>query len=304
VVVNDADAPLLLDVRADLGEGPMWHAERGLVTWVEIFDGRVNSLDLTGTPGPSYTIGRRVGAAVPAAGGALLLATDDGFALLDEAGDCRPISAVEADRPDTFMNDGKCDPRGRFWAGTVGVDPDTGLASKEGGTLYRLDPDGVVHPMLAGISLSNGMDWSPDGRTFYYIDSRSGHVDAHPYDTHTGEIGPGRPLVEIEPELGLADGMCVDADGCLWIALWGAGEVRRYSPGGALDLLVDLPLSQATSCAFAGPMLDTLVITSARRGISETDLEDQPHAGSIFCIRTGHSGLQPHLWTGTPADGR
>jgi sugar lactone lactonase YvrE len=287
---------LLVDVRCDLGEGPMWHPERAVVTWVEIYEGRVNSVGIDGTPGTPVEVGRRVGAAVPAEGGGLLLATDEGFATLSAAGDYTLVAAVEAGRDDTFMNDGKCDPAGRFWAGTVAVDPETQLAVDGGGSLYVLSPDGSVDTALTGVSLSNGMDWSPDGRVFYYIDSRTGRVDEYRYDLSTGEIGEPRGVVAIDPELGFADGMCVDADGYLWIAIWGCGQVRRYSPGGELDLAIDFPVSQVTSCAFAGPDLDVLVVTSARRHLDEARARDEPRAGSVFCLRTGHRGLPPTLW--------
>ncbi len=289
---------LLLDARADLGEGPMWHPERGVVTWVEIYEGRVNVLELDGTPGPSLDVGRRVGAAVPARGGGLLLATDEGFATLSADGDYELIAAVEADRDESFMNDGKCDSEGRFWAGTVGVNSETQLAIDNGGSLYCLATDGAVRTVLTGVSLSNGMDWSPDGRTFYFIDSWTGRVDAYPFDASTGDLGTARTVLEISSDLGFADGMCVDADGYLWIAIWGVGQVRRYSPAGELDLTVDFPISQVTSCAFAGPDLDLLVITSARRHLSDAQATEEPHAGSVFCLRPGHRGLAPNLWTG------
>lgn len=287
---------LLLDARSDLGEGPMWHPERGIVTWVEIYEGRVNVLSLDGTPGSPIEVGRRVGAAVPAEGGGLLLATDEGFAMLGADGDYELVAAVEADRDDTFMNDGKCDPAGRFWAGTVAVNPETQLAVEGGGSLYCLSPDGSVRTALTAVSLSNGMDWSPDGRTFYFIDSLTGRVDAYPYDVATGELGEPRTAVTIDKELGFADGMCVDADGHLWLAIWGVGQVRRYSPEGELDLAVDFPISQVTSCAFVGPELDLLLVTSARRHLSDVQVQEEPHAGSVFCLRPGHVGLPPTLW--------
>jgi sugar lactone lactonase YvrE len=264
------------------------------VSWVETFDGRVNWLGLDGTAGETVDIGRRVGAAVPAAAGGLVLATDEGFASLDADGTYSPIAAVEPAGDDWFMNDGKCDARGRFWAGTVGIRAD-GLAADGAGALYRLEPDGEPKRVLDGVSLSNGMDWSPDGRTFYFVDSRSPGIDAFDFDPSSGALSNRRRVVELGfgIEVGFADGMCVDTDGGLWTAIWGTGEVRRYSPAGELDRTIRLPVTQPTSCVFAGDSLDVLVITSARRGLPAETLAREPHAGSVFCCRPGATGFPP-----------
>ena len=222
------------------------------MSWVEIFDGRVNWLELDGSAGESVEVGRRVGAAVPATDGTLVLATDQGFAHLDHDGEYRLLAAVEEDGHDWFMNDGKCDALGRLWAGTVGVN-EQGLAAGTG-ALHCLETDGQVRRVLDGVSLSNGMDWSPDGRTFYYVDSFAGGIDAFDFDLSSGALANRRRIVELgfPPEVGFVDGMCVDTDGGLWATVWGTGEVRRYSPAGELDRTVRLPVTQPTSCVFAG----------------------------------------------------
>jgi sugar lactone lactonase YvrE len=275
-----------------LGEGPIWHADRRALTWVEIYEGRVNWLSLDGSAGESLEVGRRVGSAVPAAEGGLALATDEGFAHVSDEGEYTLVAAVEADREDSFMNDGKCDARGRFWAGTVGVN-ERGLAAPGAGSLYCLETDGQVRRVLERVSLSNGMDWSPDGRTFYFIDSLAGGIDSFAFDLQSGVLTNRRRVVDLglSPDVGFADGMCLDADGGLWTAIWGTGEVRRYSSAGELDRTLTLPVTQPTSCVFAGEALDVLVITSARRGLSPEELERQPHAGSVFCCRPGSTGL-------------
>jgi sugar lactone lactonase YvrE len=254
----------------------------------------VNWLGLDGSAGKSVEVGRRVGAAVPAADGALALATDEGFARIDGEGEYSLVAAVEADQ-DSFLNDGKCDALGRFWAGTVGVN-ERGLAADGAGSLYCLETDGRVRRVLEGVSLSNGMDWSPDGGTFYYVDSRTGGIDAFAFDLSSGALAGRRRVVELGfgAEVGFADGMCVDTDGGLWTAIWGLGEVRRYSPAGEPDRTIRLPVSQPTSCVFAGDALDVLVITTARRGLPAEKLERQPHAGSVFCCRPGPTGLPPN----------
>jgi sugar lactone lactonase YvrE len=286
---------VLLDARSDLGEGPIWHPERGELSWVEIYEHRLNRLRLDGSAGPSVDVGRRVGAAVPGASGALAVATDEGFGRVDGDGSFELVAPVVEDVDDFFLNDGRCDARGRFWAGTIGVGAD-GLAARGRASLFCLEADRSVRRVLAGVSLSNGLDWSPDGGTLYYIDSLEGGIDAFDFDLDAGEISGRRRVVTLDtpPQIAFADGMCVDQDGCIWTAVWGAGEVRRYTPDGTLDAVVRVPATQPTSCVFAGDDLDVLVITSARRGLPEETLRDEPHAGSVFCCRPGAGGFPPH----------
>jgi sugar lactone lactonase YvrE len=224
-----------------------------------------------------------------------MLATDEGFARLGPGGEYELVAAVEEQVGDWFLNDGKCDAAGRFWAGTVGVRAD-GLAADSAGSLYYLAPDAAVVRALTGVSLSNGMDWSPDGRTFYYVDSRLGGIDAFLFDAETGALGERRRIVELEhpPSRAFIDGICTDTDGSIWAAIWGTGEVRRYTPAGRLDATIPVPVTQPTSCVFAGDELDALVITTARRGLGDAQLEREPHAGSVFCCRPGAKGLPPN----------
>jgi len=278
---------LLFDARVELAEGPLWDGTT--LTWVDLLGGVVHRLSLDGVPGPSLEVGRRVGCAVPCADGGLMLATETGFAREHEL-----VAPVHTDAPDAFMNDGRCDALGRLWAGTIAVDAHGGPVTG-GGTLYRLDPDLTVTPVRSGVTLSNGMDWSPDGRTFYYVDSASGGIDAYDFDLEAGALGPPRRAVEIDPGSGFADGMCVDADGALWTAVWGTGEVRRYTPDGALDRAIGLPVSQPTSCAFAG---DVLVITTAWHRLSAQERARQPLAGGLFACSPGVCGRPEHRFGG------
>jgi sugar lactone lactonase YvrE len=246
----------------------------------------VHSLDVGSRETETVEVGQPVGAVAVRESGGLVLAVRDGFALLDR-GEAEPrmIAALELDEPRTRMNDGKCDAAGRFWAGTMDEEERESL-----GSLYRLDADGTVSRMLDGLVISNGLGWSRDGRTMYHVDSPTRRVDAFDFDLASGAIANRRTVVELEPGAGDPDGMTVDADGFLWVALWGGSAVRRYSPGGRLDAVVEVPASQVTSCTFGGPDLDDLFVTTARRGLAPGELASEPAAGGIFRARPGVTG--------------
>ena len=227
-------------------------------------------------------VGQPVGCAVPRAGGGLALALRDGFALLSADGG-RPqlVAPVEQQRSDTRMNDGGCDSRGRFWAGTMSLVGDTRAA-----WLYRLDADLTVTRVLPGLSISNGLGWSPDDQLMYHVDTPRMRIDVYEFDAVSGALGGRRAAIAVAPEEGRPDGLAVDAEGGIWVALWGGAAVQRYSPEGQPDARIELPVSQVTSCCFGDPDLGTLYITSASRGA-----EHEPLAGSLFCCRPGVLGL-------------
>lgn len=285
---------LVLDARAELGEGPVWDARSARLIWVDIMRGRVHRFDPATGRDEMREVGEPVGAAVPAADGSLMLATMSGFARLDfDAGGVAPIAQVEADRPDTRMNDGACDPAGRFWAGTMAFEHRT---RRGAGALYRLDPDGRATAMLRDVTLSNGIDWSPDGRLMYYVDSGTQRVDAFDFDVARGTLSNRRPLVRIAAETGVPDGLTVDAEGFLWLAVWGGAAVHRYSPHGVLDRVVRMPVTQPTKCWFGGQDLADLFITSAWIDLSAEEQAAQPLAGGLFRVRPGVRGKPATLF--------
>ena len=264
-----------------LGEGPVWDPVRGELVWVDIECGVVHRWR-PGEADVSLDLGQPVGCAVPRAGGGLALALRDGFALLPPDGRrARLVAPVEQQRSDTRMNDGACDSRGRFWAGTMSLGGDTRTAG-----LYRLDPDLTVTRLLPGLSISNGLGWSPDDRLMYHVDTPRGRIDVYEFDAVSGAIGGRRAAIAVAADQGRPDGLAVDAEGGIWVALWGGGTVQRYSPEGQPDLRIELPASQVTSCCFGDSDLATLYITSAARGVSH-----EPLAGSLFCCRPGVHGL-------------
>ncbi len=269
---------------ADHGEGPTWDAARAELLWVDISAGLVRRATRDGdtlTDAGSLRAGDTVGAVVPAAAGGWLAAAGGGFTHLAEDGTARVLLELAGEGGTeagggTRMNDAKCDRAGRFYAGTMAFDERSGA-----GTLYRLDTDGTVTTVLDGLTVSNGLGWSPDDRTVYFADSGPAVVHAFDHDPATGAWTNGRVLLETGGDDGVADGLTVDDEGCLWTAMWGGAQVRRWSPDGDLLAVVEVGVAHTSSCAFAG---DLLVVSTARSD------EDEPGAGRLFTVRPGVSG--------------
>jgi sugar lactone lactonase YvrE len=281
-----ADAELVLDARAELGEGIVWDAAAARLVWVDIMRGRVHRFDPASGLTEVRDIGQPVGAAVPATDGSLVVATPEGFARLDfESSALTPLAAVEADVPGNRMNDGACDPAGRFWAGTMAIDERPGA-----GSLYRLDPDGRVTRIIANVTISNGLAWSADARRMFYVDSPTQRIDVFDFDLATGAISNRQPFASIEGEDGTPDGLTIDVDDGVWVALWGGGRLHRYGRDGVLDRVVRLPVTYPTRCAFGGLELDELFVTSAWMPMTADERAAQPHAGGIYRLRPGIRG--------------
>ncbi len=269
---------------ADHGEGPTWDAARRELLWVDISAGLVRRATLDGdtlTDAGSMHAGDTVGVVVPATAGGWVAAAGGGLTSLAGDGTARVLvdlpgeGGSEADGGTRF-NDGKCDRAGRFYAGTMAFDQRPGA-----GTLYRFGTDGTVTTVLDGLTVSNGLGWSPDGRTVYLADSGPGVVHAFAYDPDSGAFSDGRVLLETGGPDGVADGLTVDDEGCLWTAMWGGAQVRRWSPEGELLAVVETGVANTSSCAFAG---DLLVISTAHGE------DGEPDAGRLFTVRPGVSG--------------
>ena len=266
-----------------LSEGPRWDAERGELLWVDIVGSQLHRarLDADGLleTVASMQFDRFVGAVAPAVDGGYVLAAGTGFLFVDESGEVRELAQPEAGRGDVRMNDGACDPQGRFWAGTMAHDEAPGA-----GVLYRLELDGTCTTVLPGLTISNGIGWSPDGTVMYLSDSGTASIDRFDFDGVSGEIRGRRTIAQVT-ELGVApDGLTVDEDGEIWVALWGGAALRCYSPEGSLLATLPVPVDRPTSCAFGGPDRATLFITTARHGLDETALARQPDAGRVFRV--------------------
>ena len=236
-------------------------------------------------------VGQPVGAVAPTLDRDLVaVAVRDGFGVLHlPTSGFRLVASVEEAQPQNRMNDGKCDTHGRFWAGTQSLDHSLSQAG-----LYRLELDGSVTCVVEGVSVSNGIGWSPEDHTMYYVDTMTGGLDAFAFEPETGDVRGRRRLVDIPPAEGLPDGLAVDAEGCIWLALWGGSSIRRFDPSGRQILSIPMPVRYPTSCAFGGAGLDTLFVTSARR------LPEEALGGSLFAIRPGATGLAPQVYRGSP----
>lgn len=278
----------------DLCEGPCWDEQTATLVWVDILAGTVQVGD-PGTGGwTTHRLGMPVGAVAPRRAGGWVAAVEEGFVLLDDGWQpSGPVLPAPGQPEGTRFNDGGADPQGRFWAGTLSYDGTPGR-----GALYRLDSDGSVHPVLDGVSNSNGIAWTPDGAVAYYVDTGRGTLDRLRLDPATGTVTDRTTLVRVTEGEGLPDGLTVDAEGYLWLALWGGASVRRYSPSGSLDRVVELPVELVTSVAFGGERLDELFVTTAREGLSASQLRTQPLAGSVFRHRPGVRGLPSARFAG------
>ena len=282
---------LVFDAKAMLGEGAIWHAQKQVLYWVDILGHRFWRFDPATGKQEAFEVGQFVGTIVPRRKGGVLLALHHGLAAYDlDAKKLTMLCDPEAGNPEVRFNDGKCDPAGRFWAGTMPLE-------KRGpfGNLFCLFPDLHCDRMLTDVWCSNGIVWSLDAKTMYYIDTPRGTVDAFDYNLETGAISNRRVAITIPADTGHPDGSTLDADGMLWVAHWGGARVTRWNPRtGKLLATVNVPAKQVTSCVFGGPKLDRLYITTARRGVEMTD----PLAGGLFCVDVGVKGLEAFEFAG------
>ncbi|MEV5596768.1 SMP-30/gluconolactonase/LRE family protein [Streptomyces sp. NPDC052496] len=267
-----------LAVRAHFAECPTWDAADGSLLWVDMNDGEVHRYRPSDGGDTVTVVGQPVAAALPRAGGGLVLSLRDGVAVAAPDGSRRWLT--EWSQEGVRGNDAGIDDRGRLWVGTIAGETSPGW-------LARIDADGTAHTAATGIQLSNGITWSPDATRMYYVDTRTRRIDVFDYDLDTGKAANRRPFTDITDTEGLPDGMCTDTAGGVWVALFRGGAVRRYTPDGRLDREITLPASLTTSCGFGGPDLTDLYVTSARRDLGDVE----PEAGNLFVVSGVAQGL-------------
>ena len=291
-MVTALEAACVLECRCDLGEGPLWNPLTERLDFVDITAARLYSFEPRSGAQTVLDVGQHIGSFAPRRDGGYVVAVKDGFGLIEPEGSVvEMVAPVTADRADVRMNDGACDPQGRFWAGSMSYQ-----LTPAHGALWRLDPDGSAHTMVEDVTISNGIDWTDDRRTMYFIDSMAYGVDAFDYDAGSGAIGERRRVIDVGDEhadtLTVPDGMTLDAEGALWVAVHGAGEVRRYAPDGTLLRVVTVPVRSVTSIAFGGHNLEELFITCASGGSGRSV------AGGIFHCVPGVRGRPATLFAG------
>jgi sugar lactone lactonase YvrE len=300
-MVTDLIAELVFDARARLGEGPVWDAQGGVLWWVDIEGRRIHRYDPVSRQDRALATPSEVGAVALRSSGGLAVALADGIwtlnpapgdAVLEPGPDAWRSIAPFVGAPDVRCNDAKCDPVGRLIVGTMAVD------ERPVGGLFSVERNGGVRQLLDGLAIANGLAWSRDGRTFYFIDSPTRQVGAWDYDLGTGAIARQRVHLSFDDGLAMPDGMTIDAEGGLWIAFWDGWEVRRYAPNGTLDVVVRVPAAQVTSCTFGGPDLADLYITTAANGFDSGLRAAQPGAGGLFRVRPGIGGVPPDRFAG------
>jgi len=283
----------VLAIRAGLGESPVWDGREGALYWIDGRKPSINRFDSMTNRNRAFTTPEPVHAIALTQSYRLFCAFEASLGFYDlKTGAiervARPISGI-----DDNLNDGACDRAGRFWVGSKARDWVTRV-----GALFRCDPDGTLHRLDEGFQLSNGLGWSPDNRTMYFIDSAPREIYAYDFDLASGAIRDRRTLVRIAEEHGLPDGMTVDAEGFLWVAQWSGGRVVRYDPEGTISRVIEMPVRRPTSVSFGGPDLRTLFITSGTMRMSEAELAAEPLAGNLYALGTEVQGLPEPRFAG------
>jgi sugar lactone lactonase YvrE len=282
------------DVRAAVGEGPVWDDRASVLWWIDVKTPRLFRFDPASGENREWPMPERIGFVVPREAGGLIGGFKTGFKGIDaESGAVTPIVDPEPDRPGNRFNDGKCDRAGRLFAGTM---DDAEVACT--GTLYRLDPDLSVHVVRRDVHLSNGLGWSPDDRVMYYTDSLRRLIWAYDYDLDRGTAANERVFARIPDDAGVPDGLCVDAEGFVWSAHWGGWRVTRYAQDGRIDRVLQMPVPQPSSCAFGGPELATLYVTSAAIGMTAADFAKAPEGGGLFAVEASVRGQKVSRFAG------
>lgn len=280
---------LVLEIKAELGEGAFWDAPNDRLFWVDIEGKKVHIYDPEKKVNKSFEMPSRVGTIVPHNADEAVVALEDGIYILNlKSGAVRLLTELEKDLKSTRFNDGKCDPNGNLWVGSMDLNTTLPI-----GSLYKVSPNGEAHKMLDSITVSNGIVWTRDRNTMYYIDTPTGHIKAFDFNVETSEISNERIAVEIDASLGFADGMTIDENDHLWVGMWQGEAVACFDPiAGKLIKKIQVPAMNVTACTFGGDNLETLYITTARVGMTDEEKLKFPLAGSVFQVSPGVRGVK------------
>ena len=283
-------ASSVVECHNELGEGPVWHPLERKLYWLDILGKKIQRFNPRTGAYQSTPVERQITALGLRGANSFITAGEDGFAFWDsEQNLFQPIGHPEEGKPNARFNDGKVDRNGRFWAGTM-------TTHDESSTLYRLDTDLTITPVIPNLTISNGIGWSPDNRVMYHADTLRHTIFAYDFDHESGTVSHKREFIRFSGHDGNPDGLTVDAYGNVWCALWGGWRVECYSPSGKHMETVEVPVQQPSSCVFGGTEFALLFITSAREGLSEQQLEEQPQAGNLFqCLPVVHGLPEPRF---------
>jgi sugar lactone lactonase YvrE len=275
-----------------LGEGPVWDAQLRRLLHLDVTRGLVYELTLDGQNRVLAERDGAVGSVTPRAAGGMVLAVGHDLITIDQDGQERVVASAEVDDPDTRINDCRCDPQGRLWAGTMTMSRSPGKCG-----LYRLEPGEPLRKILTDVSVSNGLGWSPEGDRMFYVDTLSSRVDVLDFDGRDGSVSGRRPFATIDPADGLPDGLAVDVEGGVWVCLFRGGAIHRYSADGRLDTVVRLPVIAPTCPVFGGDDLKSLYVTTARHTLTDEQLAKDPLAGALLTLLPGVAGvpLPPYI---------
>jgi len=296
MVNSVSEKDVVVEHRCLLGEGPVWDIKNERILWIDILRGDIHAFYPANNRFETFNTGTLIGSIALNKSGGLIAALQDGFALVDiEQKEIEYLADPEAHIIDNRFNEGKCDPAGRFWAGTMSLSEEP-----HAGSLYTLEKGLSISKKIEGVTISNGMAWSPDETVFYYIDTPTLEVVAYDYNKLNGNISNKKTIITIPQDYGYPDGMTIDSEGMLWIAHWDGWQITRWNPNTGKQLhRISLPVAKVTSCTFGGKNLDELYITTASKEMSKDELKNQPLAGSLFVVRgCGVTGLAPYEFAG------
>lgn len=286
---NPIKAELELEISSQLGEGALWNYKLGEFYWVDIESQLFHVYNPKTKKNKTFRMPSRIGTVVPYTADEVVVALEDGIYKYNMKSDSLSIvSTVEKDKPYNRFNDGKCDPLGNLWVGSMHYDQSAPMAN-----LYKINPNGKTEVMVDSVTISNGIVWTKDSRTMYYIDTTIGKIRGYDFDSNTGEISNERVVVEVDEKDGYPDGMAIDEEDMLWVGMWNGSAVARFNPKtGELLSKIEVPAQNVTACAFGGKNLDILYITTASIGMTKEQKLEYPNAGSVFKAIPGVKGVR------------
>lgn len=295
-IISGTAVECVLPWQAEVGESPVWHPGEQMLYWIDIQGKEIHRFHPETGENETFKLPEIVTCIQLRDAGGLVLTLKKNFAFYDpDSKHLEKLAAVEMDVPENRFNDGKCDPQGRFWAGTM----DAKNWKNPSGNLFRMTADQSIRKMQSEVVCSNGSGWSPDGGIMYYTETFRYAIYAYDFDPATGTISNRRTFAEIDAKSGgFPDGMTVDAEGFVWSNQVGLGKIVRHDPQGKIERVVQLPVPRATDCTFGGKDLQTLYVTSARETMTPEQLQEAPLSGSLFAIDTGIRGLPPSPFAG------